>query len=356
MQATGIRPGLAWVTLCLTMSQLGCGHRAGPTPASEQTLASAEGLLQPPEQGRATHPATDGFIDVTRSAGIAFRHVNAASGEKYLVETMGSGCAWLDYNQDGLMDLYLVNGRALPGFTPEKPLSNALYRNNGNGTFTDVTRAAGVEGAGYGMGVAVADFDNDGFPDLYLTNFGPNQLYRNNGNGTFTDVTARAGVSASGWSASAAFFDFDRDGLLDLYVTEYLNFSLAKNVRCGVAGVRTYCHPGEYKAVPARLFRNRGDGTFTDVSVASGISRKAGKGLGVIAADFNRDGWMDLYVANDMIANFLYLNQKDGTFREVAELAGAAYDAVGNPQSGMGVAAHDYDDAGFGRPRHQSVQ
>lgn len=315
--------------------------------ASLLVLVSVEGLPEPTGQGRDVRSRNNGFVDVTRHAGIDFRHINAATGEKFLVETMGSGCAWLDYDGDGLMDLYLVNGRPLPGFKAEKPLSNALYRNNGDGTFTDVTRAARVEGSAYGMGVAIADFDNDGSPDIYLTNFGPNQLYRNNGNGTFTDVTAKAGLSHSGWSASAAFLDFDRDGFLDLYVTEYLDFTLKNNVRCGVAGIRTYCHPSEYNGVPNHLFRNNGDGTFTDVSVAAGISKKAGKGLGVVAADLNRDGWTDLYVANDMVANFLYLNQKDGSFREVAELAGAAYDALGNAQSGMGVATHDYDGNGF---------
>lgn len=321
--------------------------------ASLLVLVSVEGLPEPTGQGRDVRSQNNGFVDVTRQAGIDFRHINAATGEKFLVETMGPGCAWLDYDGDGLMDLYLVNGSPLPGFKAEKPLSNALYRNNGDGTFADVTRAAGVEGSAYGMGVAIADVDNDGSPDIFLSNFGANQLYRNNGNGTFTDVTVKAGLSHSGWSASAAFLDFNRDGFLDLYVTEYLDFTLKNNVRCGVAGIRafagirTYCHPSEYNGVPDHLFRNNRDGTFTDVSVAARISKKAGKGLGVVAADFNRDGWTDLYVANDMVANFLYLNQKDGSFREVAELAGAAYDALGNARSGMGVATHDYDGNGF---------
>jgi hypothetical protein len=310
-------------------------------------LVALGGLSKLTGQGGDVRSQNHGFVDVTRQAGIDFRHVNAASGEKFLVETMGPGCAWFDYDGDGFLDLYIVNGRTLPGFTTQQPLSNALYRNNGNGTFTDVTRAAGVQGSGYGMGVAVGDVDNDGAPDLYLTNFGPNQLYRNNRNGTFTDVTAKAGVSRSAWSASAAFLDFDRDGFLDLYVTEYLDFGLTNNVRCAAGGVRTYCHPSEYNGVPDHLFRNNRDGTFTDVSVASGISRKAGKGLGVVAADLNRDGWVDLYVANDSDANFLFVNQKNGSFREVAELSGAAYNALGTAQSGMGVATHDYDGNGF---------
>jgi hypothetical protein len=304
------------------------------------------GLLELTGQVRAGSQ-TGGFVDVTRQAGIDFRHVNAATGEKFLVETMGPGCGWLDYDGDGLLDLYIVNGRPLPGFKAQKHLSNVLYRNNGDGTFTDVTGAAGVEGAAYGMGVAVGDIDNDGKPDIFVSNFGSNHLYRNNGNGTFTDVTVKAGVSHDGWSAGAAFLDFDRDGFLDLYVADYLDFTLKNNVRCEAAGVRTYCHPSEYNGVTGHLYRNNRDGTFKDVSVAAGISKKVGKGLGVVAADFNRDGWTDLYVANDSVANFLFLNQKNGSFKEVAELSGAAYNALGTAQAGMGVATHDYDGNGF---------
>jgi hypothetical protein len=305
------------------------------------------GLLDLAGQGRDARPPQLGFVDVTRQAHIDFRHVNAATGEKFLVETMGPGCGWLDYDGDGLLDLYIVNGRSLPGFTPRSTLSNALYHNNGDGTFSDVTKAAGVEGSAYGMGVAVGDIDNDGKPDIFVSNFGPNQLYHNNGNGTFTDVTAKAGLSHAAWSASAAFLDFDRDGLLDLYVTDYLDFSVKNNRRCEASGLRTYCHPAEYGAVASHLYHNEGNRTFKDVSVAAGISKKAGKGLGVVAADLNRDGWTDLYVANDSVPNFLFLNQKDGSFREVAELSGAAYNALGAAQSGMGVATHDYDGNGF---------
>jgi hypothetical protein len=305
------------------------------------------GLLELTGQGRDARTPPGGFVDVTRQARIDFRHVDAATGEKFLVETMGPGCGWLDYDGNGLLDLYIVNGRSLPGFTPQRPLSNALYRNNGDDTFTDVTKAAGVEGSAYGMGVAVGDVDNDGKPDIFVSNFGPNQLYHNNGDGTFTDVTATAGVSHAAWSASAAFLDFDRDGFLDLYVTDYLDFSVKKNVRCEAAGLRTYCHPSEYNGVAGHLYRGNGDGTFTDVSVAAGISKKAGKGLGVIAADLNRDGWTDLYVTNDQVANFLFLNQKNGSFRELAELSGVAYNGLGAVQSGMGVATHDYDGNGF---------
>jgi enediyne biosynthesis protein E4 len=287
------------------------------------------------------------FKDVTTRAGIRFKHTNAATGRKYLVETMGPGCAFLDYDGDGYLDIYLVNGGLLPGFQAAQRPSNALYRNNGDGTFTDVTRAAGVEGAGYGMGVTVGDYNNDGFPDLFVTGFGSSILFRNNGDGTFTDVTLSAGVNNAKWGTSAAFFDYNKDGFLDLFVANYVDFSLEHNIFCGIhPNLRAYCHPDEYDPVASILYRNNGDGTFTNVSQQSGIAAVKGKGLGVVAADFDGDGYQDLFVANDAFPNFLFMNNRDGTFREIGTLAGVAYNPNGQALSGMGVAVADYDSDG----------
>ena len=295
-----------------------------------------------PAQTRATVRLT--FADVTVASKIGFVHQSGASPEKYMVETFGSGVAWIDYDNDGFQDLYFVNGA--PG------TSNVLYRNNHDGTFTDVTGRAGVSGEGAGQaayktGVAVGDYDNNGLPDLYVTAFGPNVLYRNNGDGTFTDVTAAAGVAGgpSEWSTSTGFFDFDRDGQLDLYVVNYLDFRLTDNPYCGLrqAGRRMYCHPTMFDGMADRLFRNNGNGTFTDVSAKAGIANPSGKGLGVVFCDFDRDGSTDVYVANDSVRNFLYRNNGDGTFRDVAYGAGVGFDLNGKPQAGMGTDCGDYN-------------
>lgn len=263
----------------------------------------------------------------------------------------------IDYNNDGLMDLFFVNGAALQdpmsaGSEPDKSNPkywNRLYRNNRDGTFSDVTEKAGVKGEGYGMGVAVGDYDNDGFPDLYVTSLGHNTLYHNNGDGTFTDVTRKAGVAGGGWSTGAMFVDYDRDGKLDLFVSRYLTWDFSKDVFCGQTkpGYRAYCHPDQFPAITHLLFHNEGNGTFRNVSEESGINRSPGKGLGVAFADYDRDGWPDLFVANDAVAQQLFHNLRNGKFEEIAATAGVAYDEDGNAFSGMGVDFADYDNDGW---------
>jgi len=289
------------------------------------------------------------FSEISSAAcGISWRHVNGRSLEMYLPETTGAGCGFLDYDNDGWMDIYLVNSGACDFFTPNPPLRNALYRNNRDGTFTDVTAKAGVAGGGYGQGVAVGDYDGDGFPDIYLTQYGRSILYHNNGDGTFTDVTTKAGVAAPGWASSAVWFDYDNDGRLDLFVCRFVDFSKEKNKWCGNRDTnqRWYCIPKVYDPMPCWLFHNNGDGTFTDVSKESGIAKSLAKAWGVVACDINNDGWMDLFVANDTVENFLFVNQK-GKFEEVGLVAGVGYSAYGRARSGMGVDAADYDQDGW---------
>jgi enediyne biosynthesis protein E4 len=294
-----------------------------------------------------THNQPVSFADITQSAKIAFRHENGASAEKLMVETFGSGVAWLDYDNDGFLDLFFANGANLSAGKPSP--GNALLRNTGKGTFVDVTQSAGLKGdGGFSAGVAVGDYDNDGFLDLYVTGYGANTLYHNNGNGTFTDVTAKAGVKGGGWSSSAGFFDYDRDGDLDLYVVRYLDYDVKENVYCGYQkpGYRMYCDPRGFDGVPDLLYRNNGDGTFTDVSKKAGVANPAGKGLGVAFGDFDNDGWPDIFVANDLVRNFLYRNNGDGTFTDLAYSAGVGYDPNGNPRAGMGTEFADFDGDG----------
>ena len=291
------------------------------------------------------------FVDVTKEAGIDFRHVNGAEGDYHLPETLGAGGAFFDADNDGDLDIYLVNSGNWPGSAAAQKHS-ALYQNNGDGTFTDITAAAGVGNRGnYGQGVACADYDNDGDTDIYVTNFGPDVLYRNNGDGTFTDITAHAGIGDAAWSSSACFLDYDRDGHLDLFVVNYLHYSLDAVYRpCGEGETRTYCHPSLFEGAPDRLYRNNGDGTFTDVSQEAGVGNIGGmfhgKGLGVVSADFNNDGAPDLYVANDDTRNDFFYNNGDGTFSEISLLAGCAYSFNGVAQAGMGIAAGDYNGDG----------
>jgi hypothetical protein len=282
-------------------------------------------------------------------SGIHWVHTSGKSVERYLPETTGAGCAFVDYDNDGWMDIYLVNSGKCDFFDPNPPLHNALYRNNRDGTFTEVTETAGVRGGGYGQGVAVGDYDGDGFPDLYVTQYGRNILYRNNGDGTFTDVTEKAGVAAPGWSSSAVWFDYDNDGRLDLFVCQFVEFSKAKNKDCrtGEDAKRGYCIPHLYRPTSCWLFHNNGDGTFTDVSKSSGIAAHAGKAWGVVATDINNDGWMDLFVASDTVANFLFVNRGGSKFEEIGEPAGVAYSAEGRPRSGMGVDSADFDQDGW---------
>jgi len=290
------------------------------------------------------------FVDVVPSAGITFLHDNAATPEKYLVETMGSGCGWIDYDQNGLMDLYLANSAETRVYKPKQPLRGALYRNNGDGTFTDVTIQAGVGAEGlFGMGIAVGDYDNDGFPDLCVLGYGRCILYHNNGDGTFTDVTARAGVKNKGrWASSAAWFDYDNDGKLDLVIANYVNWTPETDFWCGehAPGMRSYCHPNDYDGEPATLYHNNGDGTFTDVSKPSRVGLKPGNGLGVVTFDYDNDGWQDIFIANDAVPNFLFHNNRDGTFSEVGYLAGVAVSMDGATESGMGTDAADVTGSG----------
>ncbi len=282
-------------------------------------------------------------------SGITWSHVSGRSPMAHLPETVGPGCAFFDYDNDGWMDIYLVNSGPCDFYTPSQPLRNALYRNNRDGAFTDVTEKAGVAGNAYGMGVAVGDYDGDGFPDLYVTQYPRSILYHNNGDGTFTDVTARAGVAAPGWATSAVWFDYDNDGRLDLFVCHFVDYSKDKLKFCGdkLTGERTYCIPTIYDPMPCWLFHNNGDGTFTDVSKESGIAQSLSKAWSVVAADINNDGMMDLYVTNDTVANFLFANRGKGRFEEIGMLAGVGVNAFGKPRSGMGVDAADYDQDGL---------
>jgi enediyne biosynthesis protein E4 len=284
-----------------------------------------------------------------KASGITWVHNNAHSPERYLPETVGAGCAFFDYDNDGWMDIYLVNSGASDFYTPTAPLKNALYHNNHDGTFTDVTDKTGVAGGSFGMGVAIADYDGDGWQDLYVTSYGRNILYHNNGNETFTDVTDKAGVAAPGWSTCAVWFDYDKDGKLDLFVSSFVRYDKSQNILCTDENMsrRYYCVPRVFKPTPSHLFHNNGNGTFNDVSRESGIADFPGKSFGAVATDVNNDGLMDLFVANDTMPNFLFVNKGGGKFEESGLAAGIGFSEAGKPRSGMGVDATDYDGDGW---------
>jgi len=291
------------------------------------------------------------FTDVREAAGITWKQDSTQTEEKYYLETMGSGVAWIDYDQDGLLDLYLVQQGPTDLYQPPHPLRSALYRNNGDGTFTEVTDKAGVAAENhYGMGVAVGDYDNNGYPDLYILGYDWAILYRNNGDGTFTDVTDKAGVrNAKLFSSSAGWFDYDRDGWLDLLVLNYIEWTPQTNLWCGERrpGYRAYCHPDNYRGQKTKLYRNNGDGTFTDVSEKSGVAEPESKGLGVVLVDLTNDGWPDIFIANDTWPNFLFINNQDGTFRDVSFSSGVAASEDGKYEAGMGTDAADIDGDGW---------
>ncbi|MHC4641341.1 MAG: CRTAC1 family protein [Planctomycetota bacterium] len=293
----------------------------------------------------------DGTImlrDVTKDTGITFTHTDGSSGRHYIVESVSCGLALFDYDNDGDVDIYFLNGAPLKGTKVKTAPKNALYRNNGSFKFTDVTDKAGAGDTGFGLGVAVGDYDNDGDLDIYANNYGPNVLYRNNGDGTFTDVTAKAGV-ANGRKvgASAHFLDMDKDGDLDLFVANYLNFTYDNHLMRTSKGIGKYAGPMDFPPMPNDLFRNNGNGTFTDVSVESGVAEHKGWGMGGVCADYDNDGDTDVYIVNDVYANFLFENDGKGKFGEVALIAGLAYDLHGDDQGSMGVACADYDNDGW---------
>jgi enediyne biosynthesis protein E4 len=316
--------------------------RAAALPAVVALLAGGRSAAAPPA------PAAIQFTDVTAAAGITFKHTSGAFGKKYLPETMGAGGAFLDFDNDGWTDVFLVNSKAWPG-RPGAPAVSALYRNGRDGSFTDVTKAAGLAVSLYGMGAAAADYDNDGATDLFVTALGGNKLFRNLGTGRFADVTAKAGVggAADAFGTSAMFFDYDKDGALDLFVANYVTWSVEKDLFCTLDGkTKSYCTPESYKGQSAALYRNRGDGTFEDVTQKAGIQNPAAKSLGVALLDFDGDGWPDLLVANDTQPNKLYRNQGNGTFTDQGVLAGIAFGETGVARAGMGVDAADYSDTG----------
>ncbi|PYT66074.1 MAG: CRTAC1 family protein [Acidobacteria bacterium] len=293
---------------------------------------------------------TEIFTDATEQAGIVWRHFSGESSDRFLIEAMGGGVAFMDFDGDGLQDLFFVNGGETPRGKSDVPVRNALYHNLSNGKFEDVAVKAGVDRLEfYGMGVAVGDFDNDGFPDLYVTGFPSSALFHNNGDGTFTDITHHAGVKNAGrWAAGAAWFDFDRDGYLDLVIANYARFSFDEIKKCELNGVRTYCEQKAYPGMPLTLYHNNGDGTFTDVSEKSGLAKLVGRALGLVTVDVNDDGWPDLFVARDASPNLLLLNKRDGTFEDSAIDADVAYDLRGVAKAGMGVDAGDVN--GDGKP------
>ncbi|HEU4509722.1 MAG TPA: CRTAC1 family protein [Pyrinomonadaceae bacterium] len=343
--------------LAATPSVLCQQPTASPSPArTGKSYSSSAPANKPRPAPQAQSPVT--FTDITTASNIKFKRAAALTSMKYLLEAMGSGVAMFDYDNDGRQDLFFANSGALKDPMPNTEIPDKrdpqhwdrLYRQKDDGSFEDVTEKAGLKGAGYSTGVATADYDNDGHTDLYLTGYANNFLYRNNGDGTFTDVTKKTGVGGSGWSSSAAWVDFDRDGRLDLFVGRYLQWDFdIGSVYCGELrpGYRAYCHPDNFKTITNILYRQRDDGSFEDVSAKSGIASEGGKALGVALADFDNDGWIDIFVANDSFRQSLFRNKGDGTFEDIAVASGAGYDENGKTFAGMGVDAGDYDNDGY---------
>jgi hypothetical protein len=336
------------ILVALLLFVVSCKKTPPPTattPTSEVASASPSPSASP------TPPRPSGpieFTDVTAEAGIRFKHNNGAFGKKYLPETIGSGCAFIDFDNDGWQDIILVNSMNWPDQKGSKSFP-ALYHNNKDGTFTNVTGQAGLGVEMYGIGVAVADYDNDGNDDIYITCVGPNHLFRNLGGGKFADVTTKAGVGDPGFSTSAVWFDYDNDGKLDLYVGNYVEWSIEKDIYCTLDNKnKSYCTPQTYKGQSATLYHNKGTGTFENTTQKAGVSDPSGKTLGLALLDYDSDGWLDLFVANDTEPNKLYHNNKNGTFTDEGIAAGVAFSAAGTPRAGMGVDAADYD--GSGRP------
>ncbi len=325
-----------WCDPCLAILAL-----CGTVSCIEPTPSKAE-----PSEARRIRSL---FQDATAGSGLDFVHLHGGTGRKYLPEIMGSGGCVLDFDGDGFLDVYLVQSGELESDGTREKNANRLFRNLGNGRFQDVTAESRTGDRGYGMGAAAADYDNDGDPDIYITNYGLDTLLMNNGDGTFSDVTQAAGIGNSEWASSAAFFDADQDGHLDIYVTNYVEFTTESHVDCGqpARGILSYCSPDVYPGVTDVFWRNRGDGTFEDKTRASGLAADAGKGLGVVAVDFNRDGWSDLYVANDSTPNFLYQNRGDGTFEEIGLFVGVSHNEDGLTEAGMGVDAGDVNGDGL---------
>ena len=333
------------VIFCACLVVHACKQPASVAPTAQSTDAVAVASPSPSP----TPPRPSGsieFTDITADAGIRFRHNNGAFGKKYLPETIGSGGAFLDYDNDGWQDILLVNSSDWPENKKRKSFP-ALYRNNKDGTFTDVTHQGGLGVEMYGIGVAIADYDNDGNEDVYFTCVGPNRLFRNLGNGKFQDVTARTGVGDPGFSTAASWFDFDNDGKLDLFVGNYVEWSPETDQHCSLDGKnKSYCTPQTYKGQSPTLYRNRGNGTFENVTARAGVNDPAGKTLGVALLDYDDDGWIDLFVANDTEPNKLYRNNRNGTFTDNAVVAGVAFSEAGTARAGMGVDAADYDGSG----------
>ena len=342
----------------LFCGSIALAQQPSPTPERTGRSYSTPDLPKtpPPPGPQARSPLT--FTEISAQSGVNFKHAASKTSLKYLLETMGGGVAIFDYNNDGRMDLFFTNGAALKEPMPKEDLPdksqqkywNRLFEQKPDGTFTDVTERAGLKGAGYSMGVAAADYDNNGHVDLFVSGYKADYLYRNNGDGTFSDVTSKLPNIPKGWSTSAGWFDYDRDGRLDLFIARYMEWDFESgSTFCGgpTAGLRAYCHPDNFKGAANVLLHQRADGSFEDVSKSSGIAGSIGKGLGVAFADFDNDGWTDVFVANDSVRQSLFRNKADGKFEDIAVMSGAAYDEDGKTFAGMGVDCGDYDNDGF---------